>query len=125
MKLDIKTITDISKNYSNYIKYYLNVSIKTDILCKSLGSIPDDVRNLSDSQILKNYEHFEALCTLIFDMLNDATFCKGTRLFSNVIFMLFKDLIKIYKVYYVHITEVLERFPGLSFEIAQKAFVMY
>jgi hypothetical protein len=58
-------------------------------------------------------------------MLNDATFCKGTRLFSNVIFMLFKDLIKIYKVYYVHITEVLERFPGLSFETAQKAFVMY
>lgn len=51
-------------------------------------------------------------------MLNDATFCKGTRLFSNVIFMLFKDLIKIYKVYYVHITEVLERFPGLSFETA-------
>ena len=30
--------------------------------------------------------------------------------------MLFKDLIKIYKVYYVHITEILERFPQLNFE---------
>jgi hypothetical protein len=28
--------------------------------------------------------------------------------------MQFKDLIKIYKVYYVHITEILERFPNLS-----------
>jgi hypothetical protein len=39
--------------------------------------------------------------------------------------MLFKDLIKIYKVYYVHITETLERFPSLSASDAQKAFVMY
>lgn len=39
--------------------------------------------------------------------------------------MLFKDLIKIYKVYYVHITEILERFPQLNFEDGQKAFVMY
>lgn len=39
--------------------------------------------------------------------------------------MLFKDLIKIYKVYYVHITEILERFPSLSASDAQKAFVMY
>lgn len=39
--------------------------------------------------------------------------------------MCFKDLIKIYKVYYVHITEILERFPGLSAAEAEKGFVMY
>ena len=30
--------------------------------------------------------------------------------------MLFKDHIKVYKVYYVHITEILERFASLKFE---------
>jgi len=39
--------------------------------------------------------------------------------------MLFKDLIKIYKVYYVHIIEILERFSGLEYEDAEKAFIMY
>lgn len=39
--------------------------------------------------------------------------------------MLFKDLIKIYKVYYVHVTEILERFPTLDFDVASKGFVMY
>lgn len=39
--------------------------------------------------------------------------------------MLFKDLIKVYKVYYVHITEILERFAQLNFEDGQKAFKMY
>ena len=39
--------------------------------------------------------------------------------------MLFKDLIKTYKVYYVHITEILERFSGLEQEEAKKAFIMY
>lgn len=46
-------------------------------------------------------------------------------MFSNYVFMLFKDLIKLYKVYYVHITEILERFAGLEQEDAKKAFVMY
>lgn len=39
--------------------------------------------------------------------------------------MLFKDLIKIYKVYYVHVTEILERFATLDFDTASKCFVMY
>jgi hypothetical protein len=39
--------------------------------------------------------------------------------------MLFKDLIKIYKIYYLHITEILERFAGLTQEDAKKAFIMY
>jgi hypothetical protein len=39
--------------------------------------------------------------------------------------MLFKDLIKVYKVYYLHITEILDRFTKLSLEDGQKAFIMY
>lgn len=39
--------------------------------------------------------------------------------------MFVKDLIKIYKVYYVHIVEVLERFPSMDFDDAQKGFIMY
>lgn len=58
-------------------------------------------------------------------MFQHANFCRQTRLGSNLIFMCFKDLIKIYKVYYVHITEILERFPGLPAPDAEKAFVMY
>jgi hypothetical protein len=39
--------------------------------------------------------------------------------------MLFKDLIKVYKVYYVHITELLERFEKLGGEEQKRAFEMY
>jgi hypothetical protein len=39
--------------------------------------------------------------------------------------MLFKDLIKVYKIYYVHITEILERFASLKSEECKKAFEMY
>lgn len=54
-----------------------------------------------------------------------AAYCRRNRLFSNVVFMLFKDMIKVYKVYYVHIIEILERFAELKFEDAKKAFDMY
>lgn len=43
---DIKMYHEISKLYCSYIKYFLNVHCKTDILCKSLAKISDDVRVL-------------------------------------------------------------------------------
>lgn len=122
---NVKMYQEISKQYSSYIKYYINVSIKTDILAKTLQTVSADVHGLSTADILKHYEFFESLVTQIFDMFQHVNFCKQTRLFSNVIFMLFKDLIKVYKIYYLHITEVLERFSGLSLDDSQKAFVMY
>ena len=39
--------------------------------------------------------------------------------------MLLKDLMEIYRIYYNHITEILERFPTLNVTEVQKAFVMY
>ena len=39
--------------------------------------------------------------------------------------MLLKDLMEIYRIYYNHITEILERFPTLGVSEVQKAFVMY
>ena len=125
MNYNIKMYTEISRQYSSYIKFYLNIANKTDILAKGMQKISDDVAALRTADILKHYEYFEALVTQIFALFQHANFCRQTRLFSNLIFMLFKDLIKIYKVYYVHITEILERFPSLSHSDAQKAFVMY
>lgn len=103
----------------------MNIANKTDILSKPMAKISEDVRALRSSEILKHYEYFEALVTQIFQLFQHANFCRQTRLFSNLIFMLFKDLIKIYKIYYVHITEILERFASLNSDDAQKAFVMY
>lgn len=117
--------TEISKQYSDYVKFYINIANKTDILSKPIQKISEDVRALSTSDILRHYEYFEALVTQIFQLFTHANFCRQTRLFSNLIFMLFKDLIKVYKVYYVHITEILERFSGLDVEDMKKAFIMY
>lgn len=54
---------EISKMYSTYIKYYINVCNKTDILTKPISNLSDDVRKLRNSEILKNYEYFEAMVT--------------------------------------------------------------
>jgi hypothetical protein len=63
---NIKMYSDISKAYANYVKFYLNIANKTDILSKGMQKISDDVRQLGTSQILKHYEYFEELVTLIF-----------------------------------------------------------
>jgi len=58
-----KMYTEISKMYATYLKYYINVCNKTDIMAKPISNLSDDVRSLRNSEILKNYELFEALVT--------------------------------------------------------------
>ena len=44
---------------------------------------------------------------------------------SNVIFMVLKDLMEIYRFYHNHITEIFGRFHTFDAAEARKAFVMY
>jgi hypothetical protein len=39
--------------------------------------------------------------------------------------LLFQDLLQIYKVFYILVTEILERFTDLGLDQAKKAFVVY
>ena len=50
---------EISKAYSNYIKYYMNTCLKTDMLTKPRKKLSDEVRTLRTADILRNYEFFE------------------------------------------------------------------
>jgi hypothetical protein len=61
-----KMYTEISKNYSNYLKFYVSVNSKTDILSKALSKISDDVHALKTEDILKNYEYFDAILSQVF-----------------------------------------------------------
>jgi hypothetical protein len=57
---------EILKQYSSYVKFYVNIANKTDILSKPIAKISEDVRALQTKEILKNYEYFDALVTQIF-----------------------------------------------------------
>lgn len=97
----IRTYMNISKLYVQYIKLFLQVANKTDILTKRMTRMTEEVHVLKTQQILKNSEFFEQIMSKAFQMLKQyATQCRQTRLFSNVIFMCFKDIVKVYKVYY-------------------------
>lgn len=43
---ETKMYTEISKEYALYLKTYLNVSVKTDILSKAIKNISSDVGDL-------------------------------------------------------------------------------
>ena len=75
-KYNIKMYMEISKAYSNYIKYYMNTCLKTDMLTKPRKKLSDEVRTLRTADILRNYEFFEGMCTQIFDMFQHTNFCK-------------------------------------------------
>ena len=42
-----------------------------------------------------------------------------------MIYLLFLDLLQIYKVFYILVTEILERFNSMQADQAKKAFIVY
>lgn len=56
---NIRQQTEISKQYSVYLKLYLNIAVKTDVLTKVMKNISDEVHKLDTRQILRNAEFFD------------------------------------------------------------------
>lgn len=109
-----RTYAEISQSYTNYLKVFLGLAHKTDILTKRMNRLTEEVHALRDVQLLKNSEHFETCLSQGLKQLRWLSTCRQTRLWSNFVFMVFKDITKIYKVYACHVTELLDRFPKLS-----------
>jgi hypothetical protein len=116
---------EITTLYNSYLKFLYTFKLKSTILSVRLSEVSAKLKNAPTSEILANYESFDALITQIFSIFEHQTFCKRTRLFSNVIYLLFTDLLQIYKVFYVIVTEILERFSEMSVDQAKKGFIVY
>ncbi len=116
---------ELSVLYINYMKYLFNFKLKNKILNIRMTEVSAKSKSFSVGELFQTYESFDALITQIFSLFEHQSFCKRSRLYCNVIFMLFADLIQIYKAFYVIVTEVLERFPDLTLDQSKKAFVIY
>ena len=58
-----------------------------------MSEVSEKLKKSTVNDLLSNYEGFDALITQIFNVFEHQTFCKRTRLFSNVVYLLFQDLI--------------------------------
>jgi hypothetical protein len=104
---------EISTDYCNYIKFYIKLCLKISILQAEKTKLKEEVITVSSTNIMDHQKHFMSVIGKINDQLKHAGFCKQTRLFSNYIFMLLKDLLKLYKVLEVYNMELIERFEAL------------
>ena len=64
-----KTYMAISKMYVLYMKSFLQVACKTDILAKRMTRIAEEVHILKTNQILKNSEYFENVLSKAFQLV--------------------------------------------------------
>jgi len=103
----------------------MSCCLKSDLLTDPAKTYADEISKLETKELLDNYDYFKNLSTQIFTIFQNANFCKETRLMSNVVYTLLKDLMEIYRFYHNHITELLERFPTFTSNQATRAFRMY
>ena len=67
-KFDIKMYLDMSNKYTTYLKYYIEVCMKTDLLTNPTKTFADEIRRLPTSELLGNYDYFRKFTTMIFAM---------------------------------------------------------
>ena len=122
---DTRIISILSRQYIEYLTGLINFITKTSLLSKKVMEAPRYVQKLRTNDIFLVYEQFDKFITFIMNMFENREFCKKTRLFQNFVYMLFLDLIKIYNVFYIMTTEILDRFKRMSHKEMEKAFAMY
>jgi len=121
---------EITQMYCNYLKFVLKLSLKIKILQCERNKMKDEAIITSNTNLLDHQKYFDLAISKINEQFRNAAFCKQTRLFSNLVFMLLKDLFKIYKVLECYNMEVLERFSSLTVEgggedLAKKAIELF
>ena len=116
---------DLSEKYATYLKFLISFKVKYEFLNLRMTDVNAKAKAAGVVDLLAVYEQFDALISQIFNFLEFQHFCQKTRLWSHVVLHLLLDLLKIYQVFYVLISEVLERFPNLGIDQANKVLVMY
>lgn len=116
----------LSKQYCDYLQALIKFVSKTSLLTQRGPDVPGYIKKLKSKDLFSVQEHFDNFHGMIIQMFENKDFCKKARLFQNFVYMLFLDLIKVYNIYYILITEVLDRYKKtLTLQEMEKAFVMY
>lgn len=113
---DAQLFEDVGKAYVHYFKAMCEFKSQSEIINLKMSDVSNKARQISVSEILKNYEFIDALISRGFSMFQNQTFMLRYRLMTMVAHLLLIDLIQAYKVYYILVTEILERFGSLSLD---------
>jgi len=103
----------------------VDYKINLDLLAMRINDCSEIIRNVEMDDILFTYESFDKMIQILWRLFEHVEFCGKTRLWQKVTFMMMKDMFQIYKVYYILIVEILDRFGQLPQSEGKKAFVVY
>ena len=124
-KINQRLVTLLSQQYVDYLQRMLKFISKTSLLSKKVSEAPKYVKKLNTSDIFLVYEEFDKFITIIFQVFENKEICRKSRLYQNFIYMMFLDLIKIYNVFYIMVTEILDRFKRMNMRDMERAYEIY
>ena len=67
---------DISTKYIQYLKYYIDVCLKSDLLTDPSKTFADEIEKMDTKTLLSHYDFFRKFTTMIFAIFQNANFCK-------------------------------------------------
>jgi hypothetical protein len=109
----------------DYLQDLSRLVQKTALMNKQPNLVAQDIKKLSFEKMCMLYEHLDGLITHISEIFVNKEFCLKTRLFQNLVYMVFLDFIKIYNTFYILVTELLHRFKNMNYRDMEKTLQIY
>jgi hypothetical protein len=81
--------SELTLLYSNYIKYYANFKARSSVLSLRMSEVSVKAKHYTVEELLSNYENFDGLIQQVFNFYQHQNFCKRTRLYQNVVFLMY------------------------------------
>lgn len=125
LPIDTKMQSFIGELYLDYIKNLTNFIIISPLYYSKLGELHQNTKTLDVRQLFLVLSRIDGLMESVLKVFAQKTYCHNYRIFHNIIYSLFVDLLKIYQSYYVLVSVMLDKFEEMDLRDAKRAFIVY
>lgn len=115
-KINIASTKLLAERYCGHIHLLAKIAIDSKFMYCKLSTLKSSIAELTDKELVVVHNDLRSVFDSCLMIQEDKEFSRRTRLFSNIQYLVFADMVRVYNVYSVVCKEVLARFKDADME---------
>jgi len=116
----MKLTKEMAEEYCTHIKRLSYINTRTRVFYMKLNSLKTYIQNLSNNELIVHHSDLLDVFDSCVALMERKEFSRKARLFSNIQYLVFADLVRMYNIVSIFAKEVLARFKSASLEEMNK-----
>jgi len=112
----MKMTKEMAEEYCTHIKRLAHIDTRTRVFYMKLNSLKTYIQNLSNNELIVHHSDLRDVFDSCLSLMERKEFSRKARLFSNIQYLVFADLVRMYNIVSIFAKEVLARFKTATID---------